>query len=422
MVVGTYAATPYVHLQLEARRRLFPDVPLLVHDDNSHQADELNRLCQQYGCDFEVNSRRLPHQLGDISVFVGGLRWAASKRIELLLKVSRRWIFLVDWTNDLKELAMASQNATFSNFTRSYEFGFRTECIGMAVTRWATPEFFRPAIERIVAGEHVFVEAYMHQFAMRFSQQNCGDADCWTAAHPVPEDRRGYAPWDLMGTDRINRSPSGKYLWHDSHSHHAYARQAANWGLPYAEADFVDPNQGGGNGPPNVDPLSTKPSAWVGLEGKYQRLIEGVTPIKLIVEIGVDYGWSLFHLAKDHPTATVLGVDHFAKGPVKEHLDNEPFVRSLLPKFPNVRLLTMPAAEAVEHVREPIDVLHVDAEPEYEAVKAHFDIWSPKVRAGGCILFHDVDTHEGVRRVFEELPGTKRCIHEHHGLGCWYKP
>ena len=33
--VGTFAAVPYIHLQLEARRRLYPHVPLLVHDDGS---------------------------------------------------------------------------------------------------------------------------------------------------------------------------------------------------------------------------------------------------------------------------------------------------------------------------------------------------------------------------------------------------
>jgi hypothetical protein len=31
LVVGTFAAVPYVHLHLEARRRLYPDIGMLVH-------------------------------------------------------------------------------------------------------------------------------------------------------------------------------------------------------------------------------------------------------------------------------------------------------------------------------------------------------------------------------------------------------
>ena len=41
VVVGTFAAVPYVHLHLEARRRFYPEVPLLVHDDGSPKSAEL---------------------------------------------------------------------------------------------------------------------------------------------------------------------------------------------------------------------------------------------------------------------------------------------------------------------------------------------------------------------------------------------
>ena len=41
LVVETFAAVPYVHLHLESRRRFYPDVPIIVHDDGS---DETARL------------------------------------------------------------------------------------------------------------------------------------------------------------------------------------------------------------------------------------------------------------------------------------------------------------------------------------------------------------------------------------------
>lgn len=252
LVVGTYAAVPYVHLQLEARRRLRLNVPMLVHDDGSHKSEKLKTLCDEYGADFETNSRRLPHHLGDLSAFVGGLKWAQHRQIELLLKVSRRWLFRVEWLADLRQLAMRSQQPTFSNYTKSYAFGFRTECVALATSLWASPAFLRDAVEKINAGRHVFVEAYIHRFAIKFHHEGCAEGLRWSRENPVPDERRGYAPWALMGTDRADPNPSGNYLWHDSHTPRHYASQAAAWALPYQEGDFTDPNQGAGLGPPNV--------------------------------------------------------------------------------------------------------------------------------------------------------------------------
>ena len=419
LVIGTFAAVPYIHLQLEARRRLYPDVPTLVHDDGSPVRDDLLSLCAQYGVDFESNSQRLPYanHLGDLSTFLGGLQWAKSKGIELLLKLSRRWLPLSDWTDDLITLAMESQNATFSNHTISYGFGFRTECLGMAVSRWATDRVFESIIARMVTGEDVFVEGYIHQFAMEFDLANCMTAQLWNERHPLPPDRRGYAPWAWMGTDRCYASPSAGYLWHNSHPPTMYAQQAQTWGLPYTNADFEDPNQRFGLGRPNSNDPFSKPSAWAGLETKYQRLINGLSPVKTIVEIGVDCGWSMFHFARDFPEAAVFGIDSYIAGP-----DPKSFVLSHIKKFPNADLIVKSSAEAAAEFDKSIDLLHIDADHSYEAVKADFEMWSPKVRNGGCVLFHDVESFDGVRRFFQELPGYKCQVTEHHGLGCWHKP
>ena len=52
VVIGTFAAVPYIHLHLEAWRRLFPHIRLLVHDDASPEQERLRRLCAEYGCEF----------------------------------------------------------------------------------------------------------------------------------------------------------------------------------------------------------------------------------------------------------------------------------------------------------------------------------------------------------------------------------
>ena len=54
---------------------------------------------------------------------------------------------------------------------------------------------------------------------------------------------------------------------------------------------------------------------------------------------------------------------------------------------------------------EPIDLLFVDGDHAYDAVKQDFVDWAPKVRAGGFLVMHDVvhREHDGPRRVVEEL-------------------
>jgi hypothetical protein len=76
MVISTFGGAPYVELSLAVRKRLYPNLLTLVHDDASGQAERLAELCNQYGAEFETNSSRPGHQMGDLSALVGGLEWA----------------------------------------------------------------------------------------------------------------------------------------------------------------------------------------------------------------------------------------------------------------------------------------------------------------------------------------------------------
>jgi hypothetical protein len=246
MVVGTFAAVPYVHLQLEARRRYYPNIPLLVHDDGSHRRSQLSALCRDYDCDFEHNESRQPPCMGDLTAFLGGLIWADAHDVDVLVKVSRRWLFLTDWRPSLKSLALASQYATFSSYTTTFNFGFRTECVGLAVGVWNDGEFLNDAKDHICSGDYVFVEAYIHGFARRFERRNGDKAEQWRRSHAMPDDRNGYALWPLLGTDRCEPSPH--FLWHDCCAPADYLAMAQQWRLPYSLEDFTDPNDGAGTG------------------------------------------------------------------------------------------------------------------------------------------------------------------------------
>ena len=76
LVIGTYAALPYIHLQLEARRRLYPDVRTLVHDDGSKQGAAIEALAHEYGAEFFTHPVRHLHHLGDLSIYPVALAWA----------------------------------------------------------------------------------------------------------------------------------------------------------------------------------------------------------------------------------------------------------------------------------------------------------------------------------------------------------
>ncbi len=247
VVIGTFAAVPYIHLHLEARQRFYPDIPLLVHDDASARWEELARLCEAYGCEFERNETRQPPCIGDVSAFLGGLLWGDRNGFDLVVKMSRRFLPLEDWGVGLRSLALDSQYATYCSHTESFGFGFRSECVAMAVQEWLRHRSHHELAIIALTPEMPFVEAAVHNIARRLATFRSGHAIRWDEEHgPRPKDRDGFAPWPFMGTDRCRRYP--QFLWHDSATAEDYHQLALSWGLDYRCEDFADPNQGAGNG------------------------------------------------------------------------------------------------------------------------------------------------------------------------------
>ena len=69
---------------------------------------------------------------------------------------------------------------------------------------------------------------------------------------------------------------------------------------------------------------------------------------------------------------------------------------------------------------ESIDLLHIDGLHTYEAVKHDFDVWLPKVKKSGLILFHDIVVRHddfGVWKLWEELQQRFATFSFHHGYG-----
>lgn len=84
-------------------------------------------------------------------------------------------------------------------------------------------------------------------------------------------------------------------------------------------------------------------------------------------------------------------------------------------------LLRMRFEEAVLSFEpESIDLLHIDGYHTYEAVRGDFELWYPKVRPGGIVLFHDIAARLldfGAWRFWQELMGTHETFWFKHGFG-----
>lgn len=94
-----------------------------------------------------------------------------------------------------------------------------------------------------------------------------------------------------------------------------------------------------------------------------------------------------------------------------------------------VHLLRMTFDEAAPRFkRDSIDILHIDGLHTYEAVRHDFDLWLPRVRPGGIVLFHDVCEQHGdfgVHKLWDEIAPQADgsfCFRHSHGLGVWRKP
>ena len=94
--------------------------------DGSPMGGQLAELCRQYGVDFVGASERKAQFLGDLSAYHAGILWAQKRGLDYLLKLSRRWVWTLDWTESFGALLMQSDADTVSHHCRANGFGFRT--------------------------------------------------------------------------------------------------------------------------------------------------------------------------------------------------------------------------------------------------------------------------------------------------------
>lgn len=70
-----------------------------------------------------------------------------------------------------------------------------------------------------------------------------------------------------------------------------------------------------------------------------------------------------------------------------------------------VEPLVMTSEDAAARVAGPVELLFIDGDHSYEAVRRDAEIWLPRLTDGGTVMFHDVATaaYSGPRRVVREM-------------------
>ncbi len=134
---------------------------------------------------------------------------------------------------------------------------------------------------------------------------------------------------------------------------------------------------------------------------EFLKIFTKIKP-KLILEIGTYDGGTLFFLSKfAHPDATIITIDlpiirqGAGYSPAKI-----PFYKAFKSKNQKIHFIrenshTIAAITKVQKIlkRKKIDVLFIDGDHTYKGVKKDYENFSPFVRKGGLIAFHDIVEH-----------------------------
>lgn len=162
------------------------------------------------------------------------------------------------------------------------------------------------------------------------------------------------------------------------------------------------------------------------------HLVTKVRP-ECIVELGTFFGCSYFSMLqaiKDNGWDTELhAVDHF-KGdtnmPGYEKLPVEKTFKGILeqirPQKSRFKVHKKSFDAALKQFDDnSLDILLIDGDHRYDAVKHDFEVWRPKLKKNGIVIFHDTNVLNqatfGVNAFFNELKCAKVAIANKYGLG-----
>ena len=128
----------------------------------------------------------------------------------------------------------------------------------------------------------------------------------------------------------------------------------------------------------------------------------------VVVEIGTYKGGSAAILASAFPGMIyTIDIDSITK-------TNELFVQGEF-FLPNVTFIKGKSEDIASTWEKPIDLLFIDGSHEYIDVHKDIELWVPKVKEGGTVLFHDYGSHTYVTIAVNEAL-MKRIGFSNHSL------
>lgn len=195
LVITTFGTPDYVQLALEVIKSHNIKMPILIHDDSSGDVNLIN-LCKKYRCEFMSTTSRYGHLAGDVKALQNALMWASEKNIEVLVKMSRRFIPLFDWTKSLIELIKKAPHRTYGNRCEHFRYPLRTECVGYTVKDWINN---LNEMQKIVNKNRCCVENDIFNIAKSFST------------------------WHEIGNNRMRKMSN--ILWHDCCPDYEYIQE-----------------------------------------------------------------------------------------------------------------------------------------------------------------------------------------------------
>ena len=145
---------------------------------------------------------------------------------------------------------------------------------------------------------------------------------------------------------------------------------------------------------------------------EYRRLVEDVPEGGTICELGCYKGRSLCSVADiiKRKKLNVYAVDIFTGTASEGHFEDnylEEFLNNLrrFDIFGQCEIFEMTTDQASEMFTEAnirCDLIFIDADHQYSAIKQDIENWLPKVKEHGTISGHDYGTHEGIGKAVNE--------------------
>ena len=138
-------------------------------------------------------------------------------------------------------------------------------------------------------------------------------------------------------------------------------------------------------------------------ERKYLKATAEKFPKGLIVNIGVFRCATMYCLRAGAPDARMIGVDI------------KPCDVKIAPVL-KAKFIIGDSRKCHVQVTDPVDLMFIDGDHHYEVVKADIKNWTPKIRKGGVVIFHDCYPLPKDILANKHLVGVNKAVSE------WFDP